>query len=475
MKQDHRPNIMLLQGEDVGLHLHCYPGNEYSHTPNLDQLAREGVRYDQAFTHSPVCAPSRGGMVTGCYPWTIGNHHMRSTLLNPPRTFMHELVDAGYHVSWPTKLDFNFEPGPGWCSDKENWWEQDAPETPFLVYQNFGKTHESQMFGDYEKYRKTHPDLPEQLKHQPAEAPVPPYLHDCPQTREELVKYYDALTDIDRDIGKRLQWLEDQGLAENTIVIFLSDHGRGQTREKRWCYEAGHHMPLIIRWPQALQAAEVSDELIAWVDLAPTLLSLAGIAPPKHLQGQIFLGAEKAAPRDHVLGGRDRMGTCYDCVRMVRDQRWHYIKNYLPELPWAQFQWYAQATDSVPLTQALADAGTLSEAEMVFYRDHKAPEELYDIEADPHCMQNLSEDPAYSEILKRMRGHLQVHHEQYPDLGFLSEEELIEQGLVLDRLSEFRALYDQKREEYQVTRGEEPVSLQDAIRILGKGLSIADE
>lgn len=468
MKSSLRPNIMILQGEDVGLHLSCYPGNEYSNTPHLDKLADQGVRYDQAFTHSPVCAPSRGGMVTGCYPWTIGNHHMRSTLANPPRTFMHELVDAGYHVSWPTKTDFNFEPTEGWCSDQERWWEKDAPKEPFLVYQNFAETHESQMFGDFEKYNRRHPDLPDELKHDPTEAPVPPYLHDCPELREELMKYYDALTEIDRKIGQRLQWLEDQGLAEHTIVIFLSDHGRGQTREKRWCYEAGTHMPLLLRWPKELAPGSVNDDLVAWVDLAPTLLSLAGVPIPEHYQGQVFLGSNKTNARDHVLAGRVRMGTCYDCVRMVRDKRWHYIKNYFPDLPWAQFQWYAHSINSVRITQALADEGTLNGGEGIFFQERKPHEELYDIEVDPHCMNNLNEDPTYAHILKKMRNRLAAHHSDYEDLGYISEEELIERGIATDRLTEFRALYHQKREEYNITRPDEPVSMVDAKKILGE-------
>ena len=287
---------MFLQCEDIWRHLGCY-GDAYARTPNMDQLASEGARYTHAISHSPVCAPSRGGMVIGCYPWTVGNHLMRCTLVDPPRMFTHELMDAGYHVSWPTKLDFNFEPTEGWCSDTEDWWKKPAPDRPFFLYRNFDLTHESRMFRQVPEWHGTDFPCPDAFRHDPAGAPVPPYLPDTPELRRQVATYHDAMSAIDYQIGECLRWLDETGQSDNTIVILLSDHGRGLPREKRWCYDAGLHLPLLIRWPDTIQPGSVEDKLVAWVDIAPTILSLAGVAVPDHYQGQVFLGGGRAGER----------------------------------------------------------------------------------------------------------------------------------------------------------------------------------
>ncbi len=456
-----RPNIMLLQGEDVGLHIGCYPGNDYSITPNLDRLAAEGTRFDNALSHAPVCAPSRGGMMTGCYPWSIGNHLMRCTLGNPPRCYTHELRDAGYHVSWPTKLDFNLEPTEGWCDDTDKWWEKDAPQQPFFVYENFGSTHESSMWRE-EKWQKdvTSVLTPEQF-HDPAKAPVPPYFPDTPEMHEQLVKYYDSLTAIDYHIGQRLKWLDEQGLRENTIVIFLSDHGRGLPREKRWCYDAGLHLPLIIRWPGQLQPGTVSDDLVGWVDIAPTLCALAGAPIPEHYQGQVFLGDEKASPRDYVFAGRDRMDAVFDKVRACRDKRWHYIRNDAPELPYAQRQSYMEQQSIMPVMRQMHAQGKLAGDEAVFFQPGKPAEELYDAVNDPAMLNNLADDPAHAETLQRMRSALEQHLSEVGDLGETTEEVLIEQGIVTDRMPEYRQRYGHLPKHHTIGPDPYPMTLRD--------------
>lgn len=463
-------NIMLLQAEDIGRHLGCY-GDTYSHTPHIDQLAAEGTLFTNAFSHAPVCAPSRGGMVTGCYPWSIGNHHMRSRLKHPPRCFTQELRDAGYQVSWPTKLDFNFEPQTDWVDDTDNWWEKPPPaDKPFLVYQNFHTTHESRMFAELPGWHTVHDlKLPPELRHDPDRAEVPGCFPDTPEIRCQLARYYDALTCIDREIGERLAWLDNHGLRENTIVIFLSDHGRGLPREKRWCYDAGIHEPLIIRWPGQLQAGRIEDDLVAWVDIAPTILSIAGAPIPGHYQGQVFLGAEKAAPRDYVFAGRDRMDSNFDKVRACRDKEFLYIRNDAPRLPWAQKQWYMEQQPAMPAMREMQARGELHGDEAVFFQKEKPEEELYEVGKDPWQLRNLAGDPAYAERKQALREAMEANLERFGDLGDTAEEVLIHEGLIEDWRDQYLQRSEYLPPEQVIGPQPIPMTLREAAPYLRKG------
>ncbi len=456
------PNILFLQAEDIGRHLGCY-GDPVSHTPHLDALATQSVRYTNGFSHAPVCAPSRGGMVTGRYPYSQGNHHMRSTLAHPPRPFVQELKDAGYYVNWHTKLDFNFDPQEGWRDSDEAWVDSPAPQQPFFLYQNFHTTHESRMFPTLPNWHDaTPPEAADAHRHKPEDMICPPWLTDCPELRTQLVQYYDALSVIDAQIGRRLAWLEEQGVADNTIVVFLSDHGRGLPREKRWCYDAGIHLPLMVRWPGKLEPNTVCEDLVAWVDVAPTLLSLAGVSIPDHYQGQVFLGPDKAPEREACYAGRDRMDEVFDRVRAVRDHRFHYIRNFAPKLPWAQCQKYMEQQEIMGVMREKWRQGTLTEAEHTFFRSEKPVEELFDIESDPHCMVNLAEDPAYAAVMDQMRDRLSRHLEEVQDLGAVTEEELVAQDLLTNRLPEYQDRVEQLPPEYLLGPDPIPMTLRGA-------------
>jgi len=401
-------------------------------------------------------------MVSGRYPWALGNHLMRCNRLNPPRCFTHELVDAGYHVSWPTKLDFNFEPTEGWCTDQDSWWTKDAPSSPFFLYRNFNSTHESRMFPELPGWHEQLPPLPAELKHTPEEVPIPPYLPDTPELRTQLVAYYDALSAIDSQTGECLDWLEEQGRAENTVVIFLSDHGRGLPREKRWCYDAGIHLPLIIRWPKVLAEGSISEDLISWVDIAPTILSLAGIASPAGYDGQTFLGSARESEREYIFAGRDRMDGVLDKVRVCRDKRWHYIRNDIPQLPYAQKQDYMEQQPIMPVMRALHAEGKLTGPEASFFAKTKPPEELYDTENDPDMLNNLAADPSHHETLERLRNRLADELARTGDLGETTEEELIAQGVVDDQMTFYRKRnYDLLPEGQQLGPYPGPTTLRD--------------
>ncbi len=390
--------------------------------------------------------PSRSGLVTGRYPWAIGTQHMRSTLLDPPRLFTHELRDAGVQVAWPTKTDFNFETPPGFADTTEDWLPTlaDAPPAgPALLYRNFEVTHESRVWDLNPTGGPTYADTLAQLSaeelHDPAGAPVPAYLPDTPETRRDIARYHDNLRLQDRQIGGALDALDAAGIADDTLVIYLTDHGRGLPREKRWCYDAGIHLPLILRWPGVIEPGSVSDELVAWVDLAPTILSLMGVGVPTAYDGRVFLGDAKARPRDFVFAGRDRMDANFDHVRVARSRRHHYVRNGFPGLPWASHQWYMEHEPTFQAMRNLHAHGRLSADAAAFMAGSKPPEEFFDAEADPDCLRNLADDPAHHAELERHRDALDRFAADVPDLGLRDEEELIAEGLVADRLdAEYR-------------------------------------
>lgn len=437
-------NIVLLVGEDTGRHHGCY-GEPYADTPNLDRLAAEGCRYTNAFTHAPVCAPSRSGLITGRYPWSIGSHHMRSTLLEPPRLFTQELRDAGYYTAWPTKKDFNFVEPSDYVHTTEDKWKDDLPDGPFFLYRNFDVTHESGVWDiqnwNMQTYATRTACLTDEQRHDPANAPVPPYLADTPETRRDIARYFDLLTVQDMEIGQILDKLDASPHRDNTVVIYLTDHGRGLPREKRWCYDAGVHLPLIVRWPGVIEPGTVSDELVAWVDIAPTILSLTGVPIPESYDGQVFLGPDKAPPREFVFAGRDRMDEVYDIQRAARSKAFHYIRNDFPQLPWCPRQWYMEQEPTFASMRRTKREGTLCGPAATFLGPSKPAEELYDTRKDPYQINNLADDPAYRDVLDKHRTALETMQEETADLGRVCETELIQRGLVENRLEkEFRPL-----------------------------------
>ncbi|MEM6392121.1 MAG: sulfatase [Planctomycetota bacterium] len=458
------PNFLFLVSEDVGIHHGCY-GNPYAHTPHIDRLASEGVRYTHAFTTCPVCAPSRSTMVTGQYPYAIGTHLMRCVLLDPPRLFTHELQDAGYHVAWPTKLDFNFEPTDNWCTNTDPWWEQappTPPDQPFFLFRNFGVTHESAMWRTPEEQAQATPDVPDKHRHRPEDAPIPDDLFDCAEVRHQQVLYHDSLTQADHEIGQCLKWLDDHNLRDSTIVVYLSDHGCGLPRNKRWCFDPGIHMPLIIRFPNNSQFNSVRHEpnsrratharpgstrntLVSWVDLAPTILTLAGVPVPDHYQGQPFLNPDGSPPatptatRTTAFGGRDRMDAAFDHVRYVRDHDYLYLRNSFPHIPYAQRNAYMEQASAVQAMREANAAGQLASPNDAWFRHPKPAEELYRPADDPYCIHNLIDDPTHQDHANRLRSELDEHLEHIGDLGTTDETDLIAQGLIEDQIDAMRS------------------------------------
>ncbi|NJK90753.1 MAG: sulfatase [Blastochloris sp.] len=427
-----RPNIIWLVGDDTGPELGCY-GDGYASTPNLDRMASEGALFLRAFCTSPVCAPSRAGLITGMYPTSMGAMHMRSRLAQPPLMFTSLLREAGYKVIWPGKTDFNFDVPEGAFDSTENWTKNPKvlpTGQPFFAYYNFGETHEGVLRNNPKLLAEFTADLkPEQL-HDPARAPVPPYHPDTEAVRRQLADYYDTVSGLDFHLGRIWKMLEEQGLAESTVVVFLGDHGRPLPRAKRWVYDSGLRIPLIVRWPSGVKAGTRREDLVSTVDLAPTMLSLAGVKVPETMQGRVFLGEKQGESRSYVFGHRDRMDTTPDRIRCVRDARYKYIRNHEPQRPYAQEIAYIEVLETMKAWRAGQAAGTLNPVQALFFAESKPAEELYDLDQDPHEVSNLAGQPEHEAKLQELRGALDKWTQDFGDLGAVPEEELLSRGVL---------------------------------------------
>lgn len=435
-------NILWISIEDTSPTYGCY-GDAYARTPNIDQFAKESTRYDNAYSVYPVCAPSRSSIITGMYPATIGSHHMRSLAVPPPevKCFTEYLRAAGYYCSNNAKTDYNFNgpanaPLSAW-DDSSNTahWRNREQNQPFFSVFNITTTHESQLRDlRSEKTKKLIAALPE--KADPAKAPVPPYYPDTPVVRQNIADYYDTVAAMDGEVAAILKQLDEDGLSENTIVFHWGDHGWGMPRGKRWLYDSGTRVPLIIRAPGILQPGSVSDELISLFDLGPTALSLAGVPIPKHMQAQPFMGPQRAKPREYVFMGRDRMDEAYDMIRSVRDKRFRYVKNYQWQKPYVQYNDYMDAMPAMKeMRSAFKDSMNLglqgpgkklTPAQATFFVAEKPQEELYEPGSDPHEVRNLASDPKYRSILEKLRAVHQKFMKDTHDLGEVPEPQLVE-------------------------------------------------
>ena len=430
-----RPNILWISAEDISPHLGCY-GDPHAITPNLDQLAAEGIRYTRAFTTAGVCAPCRSGIITGMYQTTLGTHHMRCRAKLPKhiKPFPMYLRAAGYYTTNNSKEDYQFVTPPACWDDSSSTahWRGRQPDQPFFAVFNFTGCHESGIAKD-SKYRAVTKDLLPSQRQDAAElTTLPPYYPDTPITREDWKRNYELITAMDAWAGALIEQLKNDGLYEDTIIMFWSDHGVGLPRAKRWLYDSGTHIPLIVHVPSKYrmrslgEPGSVCDDLISSIDLAPTVLNLAGVKVPAHCQGQEFLGENVPAPRRYVFGARDRMDERYDIIRMVRDKRFKYLRNYEPLKPY--YQWMETPEKGATmreLRRAYAD-GELPDAAKQYFVDTKPREELYDTQSDPHEVTNLAEDPQYAEVLERLRkAHLEWV-ERTKDLGLIAEPILVE-------------------------------------------------
>jgi len=421
---DPRPNILWITSEDNGPALGAY-GDAYATTPNLDALAARGFRYRVAWSNGPVCGAARSTLITGVHAESTGGEHMRSSVDLPAfiRMYPQLLREAGYYVTNNSKTDYNYpEVGQVWdeSSGRAHWKNRPAGK-PFFAVFNIMQSHESQI-----RLR------PHSWMHDVATAPVPPYMPNVQASREDWAQYYDQVSVMDGIAGERLAELEAAGLTDDTIVMYFGDHGAGLPRSKRFPNNSGLQVPLVVYIPpkyrelgppEASQAGSVSDRLVSFVDLAPTLVSLAGVEPPAWMQGLAFLGPYRTPDPEYIYGFRGRMDERYDLVRAVRDQRFIYLRNYMPHRPYGQHVAYMFQTPTTVVWNRMFEDNLLPPIQAAFWGP-KPTEELYDLQDDPYETRNLAASPEHAGTLKRLRHALDVHARDIRDVGFLPEYEL---------------------------------------------------
>ncbi len=427
-----RPNILWVSFEDTNPFYGCY-GDRVARTPHLDTLAAQGCRWTHCFSTAGVCAPARSAVITGMYPITIGTHHMRTTHVQPEtpelptpyaavvphyvKCFTEYLRAAGYYCTNNEKTDYQFDPPlTAWdeCGPHAHWRNRPDPQQPFFAVFNPTRTHESGMWDD----KQASPDF------DPQAITLPPYFPDTPAVRLAMARMYTHIERSDRELGALLAQLEEDGLAENTYVFHWSDHGP-LPRGKRWPYDSGIHVPLIARAPGVLEPGSVSSHLVSTIDLGPTMLSLAGLPIPAHMQGRAFLGPQAQPPRDYVYASRDRYDTAYDMVRAVRDQRFKYIRNYRPELPYLLWIPYRNRHPIMQELWRLYLEDKLTGPQLLMFQNQRPVEELYDTHADPYEINNLAHAPAYAADLARLRAALDQWCNDAGDLGRVPEAEMV--------------------------------------------------
>jgi arylsulfatase A-like enzyme len=430
-----QPNILWISTEDLSPHFGCY-GDKVAKTPNIDRLASQGIRYTNVFTTAAISAPCRAGIITGMYQTSIGCMHMRTTSYRrgvenpveftavPPhyvKAFTEYMRTAGYYCTNNNKTDYQFskDPVPAsiWdeCSRTAHYKNRQDKNQPFFAVFNWTGTHESQNW-----------DI-SNVKTDPKSVKVPPYFPDNEIIRVNIAKMYDNIARLDSVVGVLLNELEKEGELENTIIFLWGDHGDGLPRAKRWLYDSGLNIPLIIRFPGKTKAGTVDDRLISSIDFGPTVLSLAGIQVPAHMQGIPFLGHQEGHERDALFAARDRVDESYDMIRSVRTRDYLYIHNYYPNEP---FPIWIPYLSNMPIYKEMLrlDAeGKLTGPQKSWMAYSRPPEELYDVNADPFQINNLADDPKLKQILDALRDRHRQWTLETGDMGHLNESEMIEQ------------------------------------------------
>ncbi len=427
-----QPNILWVVCEDISPYLGCY-GNTQISTPNLDALAAQGIRYTHAYTTAGVCAPSRSALITGMYQTSIGTQHMRTingaagakyspvadySAVVPAyvKCFPEYLRQNGYYCTNNEKQDYQFEaPVTTWDENgPAASWRNRPQGKPFFAVFNLFITHESQLFMREKDSLLTNPDS----------LTVPPFYPDTKTVRRGIARLYSNIQIMDGQVGQLLAMLKADGLYDNTIIFFYSDHGGALPWMKREVLERGIHIPLIIKMPGAQGAGTVNSSMVSSIDFAPTVLSLAGINIPAYMQGQAFMGPQKKAPRTYIFAGRDRMDTEYDRVRAVRSLHFEYLYNYMPQKPYYQDIEYRKSIPMMREILVLRDAGKLNNFQAAWFKT-KPVEELYDMDNDPNQLHNLAANPKYAATLKQLRAAFTNWTNKVGDMAAISEKDMI--------------------------------------------------
>jgi arylsulfatase A-like enzyme len=415
-RADARPNIVWIFVEDMNDWMGCY-GDDTVPTPNIDRIAAEGVRFDRAYMPAGVCSATRSAIALGAMQTSLGVHNHRSSRQRVPeevirlppgvKTVYQLLREAGYFVySSPVKDDFNFVFDRGSLYDyvvptfppKKGFglagpeWRRRAEDQPFFAQIQLRGGKYADVFRGKADDRTSPVD--------PASVRVPPYYPDIPAIRKELALHYDCIRQTDEEVGEVLTALAADGLLENTVVFFWTDHGMRLYRHKQWLYEGGIRVPLVVMGPGTPQGT-VRDDLVSGIDITTTTLALAGVEPQPWMEGQDLFAAD-FTPREFVVGARDRCDYTIERVRSVTTERYKYLRNFLTDRPFMQPQ-YRDGHDYIEAPRALHKQGKLTPVQEFWWSEDRVPEELYDLQNDPDEIHNLAGDPAHAETLNRRR------------------------------------------------------------------------
>jgi N-sulfoglucosamine sulfohydrolase len=428
-----RPNILVVVCEDISPYLGCY-GDKVAVTPNLDKFATEAIRYTRMFTPVGVCAPSRAVLITGMYPTSIGANQMRNFSLNPNdkgfpegikpyevvlpegvKCYTEYMRTSGYYCSNNQKTDYQFAPPlTAWdeCSKKAHW-KNRPKDQPFFSVFNLEVTHESQI------WNRT--NIP--LVVDPNKIILPPYYPEDPIIRHDMAVLYSNINEMDKQVQQLIDEVATAGLLDNTIILFYSDNGGPMPRGKRALYESGTLVPFMIRFPDGYRKGEVEMSLCSFVDIPSTILSLAGIKPPNNIQGQAFLGKYAAKPREYVYGARNRFDEVIDKMGYVRDSKYRYIKNYMPEIANYLPNAYRLQMPMMRRMIDLLEKDSLNKVQKQWFKAPRLIEEFYDVDKDPHEINNLINDPFYKTDIDRLRKAYNAWDGKYNALWKKSEKE----------------------------------------------------
>lgn len=453
------PNILWITSEDNSSQwLGCY-GNQDAKTPRLDTLAENSIQFTQAYSNAPVCAVARATILTGVYAPTLGTQHMRSrhAVSKKVRPHVSYLRELGYYCTNAWKTDYNIEGKDHLIWDecgKQAHYKNRKKDSPFFAIFNLTTCHESSLFPANVKSKREEGIIPQETRLDPAKLTLPPYLPDLPEIRSDFAIYHDILTALDTQIGKIIDELEADGLSEDTIIFYYGDHGGPTPRGKRFLNDTGVRIPLLIHVPKkwrhltSFQQGESVDELVSFVDLTPTLLSLCGIDVPEHMTGRAFMGEQRVEPAEQetVFLFADRFDEFYGMRRGYADGRYKYIRRFTSHLPVGAICFYPFGMPSwVAWRQAWQEeklSGLLND----IWEPNQPVEMLFDTQNDPWEIKNLAKDPEHSNRLASMRERMKTLMVEARDTGLIPEP-------MFDLYTEEETLYDYAQSErYNVNR-----------------------
>ena len=427
--KDIKPNILWITSEDNSIEwISCY-GSKNAKTPNIDQLAKEGFRYLYCFDNGAVCAPTRSSWITGMHSISNGTQPMRSGFEIPATiSFYNELLQkAGYFTSNCSKTDYNLR-GPKGRNPKEFWdysggdyagtWKKRKEGQPFFTVYNIGDSHESRAFGDH----KDESIDPEKMI-------LAPYHPDLPEMRNTYAKYASAISRMDSLVGQAIENLKQDGLYENTIIVYNSDHGGVLARSKRFLYSSGIHCPLIVRIPEKMKAlypkgktpGSTMDRIVSFIDMPKTWVSLTGAEMKDQFQGRIFLGPNTEPESQYHFSWRERADERFDNVRVMRDKQFAYHKNYAPFAPNGQYLAYMHNMKATGAWERHHLAGKTNAVTGRFF-EPRPSEEFYDNFKDFHNIDNQIDDPLHQTKIKELKKELRRQQLKYFDSGLMPEE-----------------------------------------------------